>query len=68
MTVRTVVADPIFLQEEYKKKLETLSKLEIYNGILASLEELIYRIKDAEIENIEMFEKGKPGIWRIPRC
>jgi len=58
--MKIVVADPIFLTEEYKKRLEALGELEIYNSVPASLEEFIDRIKDAEIENVEKFAKGRP--------
>ena len=58
--MKIVVADPIFLTEEYKKWLEALGELEIYNSVPASLEEFVDRIKDAEIENMKMFAKGRP--------
>ena len=47
--MKIVVADPIFLTEEYIKRLEALGELEIYDSVPASLEEFIDRIKDAEI-------------------
>jgi phosphoglycerate dehydrogenase-like enzyme len=47
--MKIVVADPIFLPEEYKIKLENLGKLKIYDSVPASLDEFIDRIKDAEI-------------------
>jgi|GEM_PF-2944922 len=58
--MKIAAADPIFLAEEDKKRLETLGELEIYNSFPAWLEEFVDRIKDAEIENIEMFAKGTP--------
>ena len=47
--MKIVVADPIFLTEEYIKRLEALSELEIYDNVPASQNEFIERIKDAEI-------------------
>ncbi len=47
--MKIVVADPIFLTEEYVKRLETLGELEIYDNMHASHDEFVERIKDAEI-------------------
>ncbi|MCC4769990.1 glycerate dehydrogenase [Methanosarcina sp. DH2] len=47
--MKIVVADPIFLTEEYKKRLEALGELEIYKNVPLSNDEFIERIKDAEI-------------------
>ena len=43
------MADPIFLTEEYIKRLEALGELEIYDNVPASQNEFIERIKDAEV-------------------
>lgn len=47
--MKIVIADPIFLTDEYRKRLEALGYPEIYDSTPASLEEFIERIKDAEI-------------------
>ncbi|WP_292378301.1 2-hydroxyacid dehydrogenase [Methanosarcina sp. UBA289] len=47
--MKIVVADPIFLTEEYIKRLEKLGELKIYDNVPASHEEFIERIKDAEV-------------------
>ncbi len=47
--MKIVIADPIFLTDEYRKRLEALGDLEIYDRAPASPEEFIRRIKDAEI-------------------
>lgn len=47
--MKIVISDPVFLPEEYRKRLETLGDLKNFDGIPSSLEELISRIKDADI-------------------
>lgn len=47
--MKIVVADPIFLTEEYKKRLEALGELEIYKNVSLSHDEFIERIRDAEV-------------------
>ncbi len=47
--MKIVVADPIFLPEEYRKRLEALGDLLVYDSVPASPEEFVERIKDAEI-------------------
>lgn len=47
--MKIVVADPIFLTEEYRKRLDALGELEIYDGVPSSHDEFIERIKNAEI-------------------
>jgi phosphoglycerate dehydrogenase-like enzyme len=47
--IKIVVADPIFLPEEYRNKLETLGDLEVYDTTPASNQEFAVRVKDAEI-------------------
>lgn len=44
-----VISDPVFLPEEYRKRLETLGDLKVFDSIPSSLEELISRVKDAAI-------------------
>ena len=47
--MKIVVADPIFLPEEYRARLKALGELEVYDTIPHSQEEFVERIKDAEI-------------------
>lgn len=47
--MKVVVADPIFLTEEYIKRLEALGELKIYDSVPASQDEFVERIKDAGV-------------------
>ena len=47
--MKIVIADPIFLTEEYIKRLRALGELEIYDSVPTSQDEFIERIKDAEV-------------------
>ena len=47
--MKIVVADPIFLPEEYRKQLESLGDLEVYEKSPSSHQEFAERVKDAEI-------------------
>ncbi|ADE36806.1 2-hydroxyacid dehydrogenase [Methanohalophilus mahii] len=47
--MKIVVADPIYLPEEYRKKLEVIGQLRIFDTMPSSLDEFIERIKDADI-------------------
>jgi phosphoglycerate dehydrogenase-like enzyme len=47
--MKIVVADPIFLNEAYRKRLAALGDLKVYESVPASEEEFLIRIKDAEI-------------------
>jgi phosphoglycerate dehydrogenase-like enzyme len=47
--MKIVVSDPIFLPEEYRKKLEALGDLEVFESIPSSIEEFISRVRDADI-------------------
>ena len=47
--MKIVIADPIFLTEEYIKRLRAVGELEIYDSVLTSQDEFIERIKDAEV-------------------
>ncbi len=47
--MKIVIADPIFLTEEYIKRLKALGELEIYDNVPTSQDEFIERIKDAEV-------------------
>src|SRR5674476_1667169 len=47
--MKIVIADPIFLTEEYIKRLKALGELEIYDNVPTSQDEFIERIKDAKV-------------------
>lgn len=47
--MKIVVSDPVFLPEEYRKRLEILGDLKVFDSIPSSLEELISRVRDAAI-------------------
>jgi phosphoglycerate dehydrogenase-like enzyme len=47
--MKIVVADPIFLDEEYRERLASLGDLKVYGSVPASEEEFLKRIKNAEI-------------------
>ncbi len=47
--MKIVVSDPIFLPEEYRKKLEALGDLEVFESMPSSIEEFISRVRDADI-------------------
>ena len=43
MIMKIVVSDPVFLPEEYRKRLEVLGNLTVYESMPASTDELIAR-------------------------
>ncbi len=47
--MKIVVSDPIFLPEEYRKKLEALGDLEVFESMPSSIEEFVSRVRDADI-------------------
>lgn len=47
--MKVVVADPIFLTEEYIKRLEALDELEIYDNVPASQDDFVERIKTPKL-------------------
>ena len=47
--MKIVVADPIFLPDDYRSRLRALGELEVYDSVPASPDEFVGRIKDAEI-------------------
>lgn len=47
--MRIVVADPIFLPEEYSSRLSALGDLDIYDSVPSSSDEFVERVKDAEV-------------------
>lgn len=47
--MKIVVSDPVFLPEEYRKRLEVLGNLTIFESMPSSMEEFISRVRDADI-------------------
>lgn len=47
--MKIVVSDPIFLTEEYRKKLDALGDLKVFESTPSSIEEFISRVRDADI-------------------
>lgn len=65
--MKIVIADPIYLTEEYRKRLEALGELEIYNSIPASNDEFIERIKDAEIVLVGRYGVNAEALRSTPK-
>ncbi len=47
--MRIVIADPIFLTDEYRAQLQRLGEVEVYETYPASEAEFVDRIRDAEV-------------------
>jgi D-3-phosphoglycerate dehydrogenase len=47
--MKIVVADPIFLPEEYRVRLEAIGELEVYDSLPSSQQEFVERIEDADV-------------------
>ncbi len=47
--MKVVVSDPMFLPEEYRKRLEGLGNLTIFENIPSHIEEFISRVAGADI-------------------
>ncbi len=65
--MKIVVADPIFLTEEYRKRLEALGELEIYDSVPASFDEFIERIRNAEIVVVGRYGVNAKALRSAPR-
>ncbi len=65
--MKIVVADPIFLPEEYRKRLEALGDLLVYDSVPASPEEFVERIRDAEIVILGRYGFNSEAIRSSPR-
>jgi D-3-phosphoglycerate dehydrogenase len=65
--MKIVIADPIFLTEEYKKRLEALGELEIYKNVPFSHDEFIERIKDAEVVIVGRYGVDASAISSAPK-
>ena len=44
-----IIVDPVFLPEEYRRQLEALGDLKVYDKIPSSPHEFAEKVKDAEI-------------------
>ncbi|QLC49977.1 glycerate dehydrogenase [Methanolobus zinderi] len=53
--MKIVVADSIYLPEEYRKKLESLGELNVFDTMPDSMDKFIERIRDAEIVIVGRF-------------
>ncbi len=47
--MKIVVSDPIFLPEEYRKRLEVLGNLTIFESMPSTIDEFISRVENADI-------------------
>ncbi|MDY9926862.1 2-hydroxyacid dehydrogenase [Methanosarcina sp.] len=47
--MKIVISDPVFLPGEYRKRLEALGDLEVFDSMPSSSEEFISRVEDADI-------------------
>jgi phosphoglycerate dehydrogenase-like enzyme len=47
--MKIVVADPIFLPEEFRVRLEAMGQLEVYDTVPHSQDEFVERVKDADV-------------------
>lgn len=65
--MKVAVEDPVFLPEEYRKRLEALGELEIYDSVPASLDEFIERIKGAEIAVVGRYGVSLEALRSAPR-
>ena len=65
--MKIVVADPIFLTEEYIKRLEALGELEIYDNVPASHNEFVERIKDAEVVIVGRYSVNAKALRSAPK-
>ena len=65
--MKVVVADPIFLTEEYIKRLEALGELKIYDSVPASQDEFVERIKDAEVIIVGRYGVDAKALHSAPK-
>lgn len=65
--MKTVVADPIFLTEEYKERLGALGELKIYDSVPASQDEFVERIKDAEVIIVGRYGVDAKALHSAPK-
>lgn len=47
--MKIVISEPIFLPDGYRRKLEALGDLKVFESMPSSIEEFISRVKDADI-------------------
>jgi D-3-phosphoglycerate dehydrogenase len=65
--MKIVVANPVFLTEEYIKWLEAIGELEIYNNEPASQDEFIERIKGAEVVIVGRYSINAKVLHSAPK-
>ncbi len=62
-----IVVDPIFLTEEYVKRLQKLGELKIYDNVPASHDDFVERIKDAEVVIVGRHGVSSESIRSAPK-
>jgi len=65
--MKIVIADPIFLTEEYIKRLKALDELEIYKNVPLSHDEFVERIKGAEVVIVGRYGVDAKAINSAPK-
>jgi phosphoglycerate dehydrogenase-like enzyme len=65
--MKIVVADPIFLTEEYIRRLQKLGELEIYKNVPFSHDEFVERIKDAEVVIVGRYGVDAKALSSAPK-
>jgi len=61
------IADPIFLTDEYRKRLESLGDLKEYDSTPASQEEFLRRIRDAEVVIVGRYGFTADALRKSPK-
>ena len=65
--MKIVIADPIFLTEEYIERLGALGEHEIYDSVPTSQDEFIERIKDAEVIIVGRYSVNAKALHSAPK-
>jgi phosphoglycerate dehydrogenase-like enzyme len=65
--MKIVIAEPIYLPEEYRNRLSALGQLEVYDSMPSSEEEFIRRIKGAEVVIVGRYGFPEGTIRRVPQ-
>lgn len=60
--MKIVISDPVYLPEEYRKRLEALGDLEVFDSTPSSIEEYISRVKDADIVIVGRYGFSKEAV------
>lgn len=64
--MKIVVSEPIYLTDEYRRRLEALGDLRAYDSVPASDEDFVSRIKDAEIVIAGRYGFSGESVRRAP--